>query len=79
MNYSRITLKASMVMKSPPVIIPLSVRVPGRASKLSQTRVDDGGGYGTFQGWRLGSLGFSRGRHYIGGRAISVGDQGAHT
>ena len=68
-----------MVMKSPPVMIPLSGRVPGRASEPSRTRVDDGGGYGTFRGWRLGYLGFSRGRQYIGERARSVGAQGAHT
>jgi hypothetical protein len=33
----------------------------------------------TFRGWRLPSLGFSRGRQYIGGRARSVDTQGAHT
>jgi hypothetical protein len=43
------------------VMIPLSDRVPGRASEPSQTRVDDGGSYRTFHGWRLGCLGFSRG------------------
>ena len=68
-----------MVMKSPPVMISLSGRVPGRALEPSRTRVDDGGGCGTLLGWRLGYLGFSRGRHYIGGRAMSVGAQGAHT
>jgi hypothetical protein len=61
------------------VMIPLSGKVPGRASESSQTRVDDGGGYGTFHGWRLGCLGFSRGCEYIGGRARSVGARGAHT
>jgi hypothetical protein len=35
------------------VMIPLSGRVPGRASEPSWTRVDDGGGYRTFSGWRL--------------------------
>jgi hypothetical protein len=60
-------------------MIPLSDKVPGRASEPSLTRVDDGGDYGTFRGWRLGSLGFSRGCEYIGGRARSVGTQGAHT
>jgi hypothetical protein len=60
-------------------MIPLSGRVPGRASEPSQTRVDDGGGYETFCGWRLGSLGFSRGCEYIGGRARSVRARGAHT
>ena len=76
MNYSRITPEAGMVMKSPPVMIPLSGRVPGRASEPSQTRVD-GGGYGTFHGWRLGYLWVSRGNQYIGGRAMSVGARGA--
>jgi hypothetical protein len=61
------------------VIIPLSGRVPRRASEPSRTRVDDGGGYRTFRGWRLGCLGFSRGCEYIGGRARSVGARGAHT
>ena len=60
-NYSRITPEAGMVMKSPPVMIPLSGRVPGRASEPSRTRVADGGGCGTFRGWRLGYLGFSQG------------------
>jgi hypothetical protein len=61
------------------VIIPLSGREPGRASEPSRTRVDDGSGYGTFCGWRLGCLGFSRGCEYIGRRARPVGTQGAHT
>jgi hypothetical protein len=61
------------------VMIPLSDRVPGRASEPSWTRIDDGGGYENFLGWRLGSLGFSWGCEYIGGRARSVGARGAHT
>jgi hypothetical protein len=61
------------------VMIPLSSKVPGRASKPSQTRVDDGGGYVSFCGWRLGSLGFSRGCEYIGGSAWSMGAWEAHT
>jgi hypothetical protein len=60
-------------------MIPISGRVPGRASEPSQTRVDDAGGYRTFRGWRLRPLGFSRGCEYIGGRAKSVGARGAHT
>ena len=58
---------------------PLSGRVTGRASEPSRTRVDDGGGYGTFRGWRLRCLVFSREKQYIGERARSVGVQGAHT
>jgi hypothetical protein len=60
-------------------MIPLSGRVPGRASEPSRTRVNDGGSYRTFRGWRLGCLGFSRGCEYIGGRARSVGARGART
>jgi hypothetical protein len=63
----------------PPVMIPLSGKVPGRALEPSRTRVDDGSGYKTFRGWRLGCLGFSRGCEFIGGRARSVGARGAHT
>ena len=60
MNYSRITPEVGMVMKSPPVMIPLSGRVLGRASEPSQTRVDDGGGSEYVLDERLGVLGFSR-------------------
>ena len=59
-------------------MIPLSGREPVRASEPSRTRVDDGGGYGTFRGWRLGYLGFSGRRHYIGERAASGGTRGGH-
>ena len=59
-------------------MIPLSGRVPGRASEPSRTRVDDAGGYGTFRGWRLGNLGFSGRSHYIGERAASGGTRGGH-
>ena len=59
-------------------MIPLSGRVSGRASEPSRTRVDDGGGYGTFSGWRLGYLEFSGRRHYIGERAASGGTRGGH-
>jgi hypothetical protein len=51
----------------------------GRASEPSQTRVNDGGGYSTFHGWRLRPLGFSQESEFIGGRARSVGARGAHT
>ena len=59
-------------------MISLSGRVPGRASEPSRTRVDDGGGYRTFRGWRFGYLGFSGRRHYIGERAASGGTRGGH-
>ena len=61
MNYSHITLEAGTVMKMPLAMIPLSGRVPGRASEPSQTRVDDDGSVGAFHGIVLGYLGFSRG------------------
>jgi hypothetical protein len=48
MNYSHITLEAGMVMKkASPVMISFFGRVPGRASKHSRTRVNDGGSYKT--------------------------------
>ena len=49
-----------MVMKMASTVIPLSGRVPGRASEPSQTRVDDDGGGGAFRGIVLGCLGISR-------------------
>ena len=55
-----------------------SGRVSGRASEPSRTRVDDGGGYLTFRGWRYGYLTFSGRRHYIGERAASGGTRGGH-
>ena len=61
MNYSRFTLEAGMVLKNASGMIPLSGRVPGRASEPSQTRVDDDGGVRTFREIVLGYLGFSRG------------------
>jgi hypothetical protein len=60
-------------------MIPLSGRVPGRASEPPRTRVDGDDGYDTFHGWRLGPLGFSRRCEFIGGRARSVDARGAHT
>ena len=49
-----------MAMKKPPVTIPLSGRVPGRGSEPSRARVDDGGISGSFRGYLLRYLGFSR-------------------
>jgi hypothetical protein len=54
-------------------MIPLSGRLSGRASEPSRIRVDGDGGYGTFRGWMLRPLGFSRRCEFIGGRARSVG------
>ena len=51
----------------------------GTEISVPRSRVDDGGGYGTFCGWRLIDLGFSRRGQYIGERAMSVGARGAHT
>ena len=60
-------------------MITLSGRVPGRASEPSRTRVDDGGGDGTFRGIMLGYLGFSGRRQYIGERAARGASRGPHT
>ena len=60
-------------------MIPLSGRVPGRASEPSRTRVDDGGGDGCFSRILIGFLGFSRRGDYIGERAASVEARGGHT
>ena len=60
-------------------MIPLSGRVPGRASEPSRARVDDGGGSGTFRGWKLGCLGFFRERQFIGEGAMSVEARGLLT
>ena len=60
MNYSHITLEGIMAMKNASRVILPSDRVPGSASEPSRTRVDDGGGVGTFRGIVLGYFGFSR-------------------
>jgi hypothetical protein len=61
------------------VVIPLSARVPGRASGPSRFRVDDGGGL-LYVSWKLiGVFRFSCQGEYIGGRAASKGERGAHT
>jgi hypothetical protein len=60
-------------------VIPLSGRVPGRASGPSRSRIDDGGGL-QYVLWKLiGSFRFSRRGEYIGGRVASGGGLGAHT
>jgi hypothetical protein len=61
------------------VVIPLSGRVPGRASGPSRSRVNIGGGSRCVSRKVIGSLGFSRRGVFIGDGAASEVDQGAHT
>ena len=56
-----------------------SGRVPGRASEPSRSRVDDDGGDGTFHGFLIGYLGFSREEVYMGEGATSMEARGPHT
>jgi hypothetical protein len=57
-------------------VIPLSDRVPGRASGPSRSRVDDGGGL-QHVSWKIDrALGFSCRGEYIGERAASGGGPG---
>jgi hypothetical protein len=58
---------------------PFCIRVPGRASGSSQSRVDDGGGSRCVSGKLIGSLGFSCRGVFIGEGAVSEVDQGGHT
>ena len=59
--------------------IPLSGRVPGRASGPSRSRVDDGGGSRYVSGKVIGCLGFGRRGVFIGEGALSEVDRGGHT
>jgi hypothetical protein len=61
------------------VVIPLSGRVPGRASGPSRSRVDDGGGSRCVSRKLIGSLGFFRRGVFIGEGASSEVDRGALT
>jgi hypothetical protein len=61
------------------VVIPLSGRVPGRASRPSRSQVDDGGGSRCVSGKVIGSLGFSRWGVFIGEGAASEVDRGGLT
>jgi hypothetical protein len=61
------------------VAIPLSDRVPGRASGPSRSRVNDGGGSRCVSGKLIGSLGFSRRGVFIGEGAASEVDRGGLT
>jgi hypothetical protein len=58
------------------MVIPLSGRVPGRASGPSRSRVDDGGGSRCVSGKLIGCLSFSRRGVFIGEGAASEVDQG---
>jgi hypothetical protein len=60
-------------------VIPLSDRLPGRASGPSRSRVDDGGGLQYVSLKLIGLFRFSRQGEYIGGRAALGGGPGAHT
>jgi hypothetical protein len=61
------------------VVIPLSGRLPGRASRPSRSRVNGGGGL-QYVSWKIGrALRFSRIGEYIGGRAASGGGPGGPT
>jgi hypothetical protein len=61
------------------VVIPLSGRVPGRASGPSRSRVNDGGGSQCVSGKLIGYLGFSHRGVFIGEGAASEVDQGGLT
>jgi hypothetical protein len=61
------------------VAIPLSGRVPGRASGPSRSWVNDGGGSRCVSGKVIGYLGFSRRGVFIGEGAASEVDQAGHT
>jgi hypothetical protein len=78
-DYSLIMPEASMAMKKTSGGDSLSGRVPGRASRPSQSWVDDGGGSRCVSGKVIGCLGFSRRGVFIGEGAASEVDQGALT
>jgi hypothetical protein len=59
--------------------IPLSGRVPGRASGPSRSRVNDGGGSRCVSAKVIGYLGFSRQGAFIGEGGASEVDQGGLT
>jgi hypothetical protein len=60
-------------------VIPLSGRVPGRASGPSPSQVDDDGGSRYVTGKLIGPLGFSRRGEYIGRGVALEGGPGGHT
>jgi hypothetical protein len=61
------------------VVIPLSGRVPGRASGPSRSRVDDDAGSRYVSRKLIDPLGFSRRGEYIGEGAASGSGPGGHT
>jgi hypothetical protein len=61
----------------PPVMNPLSGRVPGRVPEPSRSLICDGGDDGTFRGIMVVPRGFPRGTEYIVGRVASDVGQGA--
>jgi hypothetical protein len=68
-----------MAMKRPPVAIPLSGRVPGRASRPSRSSGRRRRQIAMCSGKVIGSLGFSRRGVFIGEGASSGVDRGALT
>jgi hypothetical protein len=60
-------------------VIPLSGRVPGRASGPSRSCIDDRGGFQYVSRKIDRAFRFSHRGEYIGGRAASEGGPGAHT
>ena len=66
-------------MEMAPGAIPRPGRVPEQRLLSLESCFGVDGGVGTFRGLRPIHLGFSRRGHYIGERAMSVGDPGAHT
>jgi hypothetical protein len=60
-------------------VIPLSGKVPGRASGPSRSRINDSGGLQYVSRTIDWDLGFSRRGEYIGGRAASGGGPGRLT
>ena len=62
-----------------PWAIPQPGKVPEHRHLSPESCLRRRRSYGTFRGWRLDDLGFSRWRDLIGGRAMSGGGPGAHT
>ena len=66
-------------MEMAPGAIPRPGRVPEQRLLSPESHLQRRRRYGTFHGFMLGSLGFSRDGEYMGGRARSMGARGAHT